>query len=109
MPIQSLAVRGAVGVRSSELVVGQVGDAEMAVVPLPQVLLEPQSTSAALAAVSTVFMGSLKVILGVALSATSVVAALGAVEATVGALESDVAVATFEPMPMPPLLETPKI
>src|SRR5437762_1665689 len=109
MPIQWLAVRGAVSVRRNELVVGQVGEAEITVVPLPQVLLEPQSTSAVLAAVSTAFIGSLKVTLAVALSATSVVAALGDVEETVGALESEVAVATFEPMPIPPLPETPKI
>src|SRR5258705_11729965 len=109
MPNQWLAVSGVVGFSSNERVVGQVCAAATAVVPLPHGLLEPQSTRAALAAVSAAFIGSEKVTVTVELSAPPVVAALGSVEATVGTPASAAAVATFERKPMPLLLANPTI
>jgi len=60
------------------------------------------------APVRVAFIASLKVIVAEMLSTTFVAPTLGSVEDTLGLVASAVAVATVEPVPIPPALETPK-
>jgi len=89
------------------LLVGQLAVPGTAVVPPAHVALAPQSITAMIALVRVVFMASLKVIVADVLSTTLVAPAAGDVPDTVGLVASAVAVATAEPVPIPPAPESP--